>query len=775
MIRLRTLGTLDLRGPDGAELRSVLAQPKRFALLAYLAVATPTGFQRRDTLVALFWPELDHEHARAALRKALHGLRHELGDGVVVTRGDEDVMLAPEGVWCDGPAFEQLLAEGRRVEALELYRGDLLAGLYVSGAPEFERWLEGERTRLRRQAAAAAWAHASDAEARGEDMTALQSARRALLLSPDDEGAVRRMIGLLDRVGDRAGALHVYAEFARQLAADYEAEPSAETKALIEAVRQRVDRISGKFAGAPPSIVRRTLPPAIHPRWWLVGVAAGIVVVAGFAVVSATRLIRGRHSATGLGSQRAAQLVFTEPPPVSVQGGSPVSPPIQVTLRDALGNIVLTGPVTLALGSAPWPGASLSGTLTVGASNGLASFGNVRIDKPGVGYTLLAISGVARGTSASFRVGVSFTSVGAFYRQTCAMTTGHDVYCWGSNGFGQLGGSAGPLDSVPGLVGADLRFTQITGGGDHTCALASGGAVYCWGRNDAGQLGNGTTNRSSVPVQVSGSGTGALVFRALSSGAHHTCGIATGNLVWCWGSNGRGQLGNNSTADGLTPVAVTAAIGTKFASVSAGGDHSCGITTARRLLYCWGSNELGELGDSSSTHRLIPVGVFGPSGRRALTFAMVSAGLHHTCGVTTEHTTYCWGSNNHGQLGDGSTVERHTPVVVVGPGRTPLSFVVVSAGGSHTCGVTRASPAYCWGFNGDGELGDGTTIERHTPVRVAGSALMGWSQVSAGDKHTCGRRAEGGGNLLYCWGNNELGQLGDGTLSDRLLAVRVVQ
>src|SRR2546428_1264289 len=248
MIRLRTLGTLDLRGSDGAELRSVLAQPKRLALLAYLAIASPGGFRRRDTLVGLFWPELDHEHARAALRKALHGLRRGLEDGIVQTRGGEEISLAEEKLWCDGRAFERALAEGRRAEALELYRGDLLAGLFISGAPEFERWLEQERARFREQAAAAAWASADEAEHRGEDMGALQGARRALTLSPNDEGAVRRMIGILDRVGDRAGALHVYEEFARQLAADYEAEPAAETQALIEAVRQRGDPISGAFS-----------------------------------------------------------------------------------------------------------------------------------------------------------------------------------------------------------------------------------------------------------------------------------------------------------------------------------------------------------------------------------------------------------------------------------------------------------------------------------------------------------------------------------------------
>jgi DNA-binding SARP family transcriptional activator/tetratricopeptide (TPR) repeat protein len=258
MIRLRTLGTLDLRGPDGAELRSVLAQPKRLAFLAYLAVASPSGFHRRDTLVAMFWPELDHEHARAALRKALHGLRHDLGEGIVVTRGDEDVALAAEGLWCDAAAFERLLSEGRRAEALELYRGDLLTGLYISGAPEFERWLERERARFREQAAAAFWALAQEAETRGDDGAALGTARQALLLSPDDEGAVRRMIAVLDRVGDRAGALRVYEEFAHQLAADYETEPSAETQGLIEEVRRRVRRISGDRPARP-----RAAPPPV--------------------------------------------------------------------------------------------------------------------------------------------------------------------------------------------------------------------------------------------------------------------------------------------------------------------------------------------------------------------------------------------------------------------------------------------------------------------------------------------------------------------------------
>lgn len=273
MITLRTLGGLDLRGSDDHELRQILAQPKRLALLAFLAVAHPHGFHRRDMLVALFWPDLDHGHARAALRKAVFVLREALGETVVVNRGDEELDLDRAQLWCDAVAFEQALGEGRRTDALELYQGDLLPGFFISEAPEFERWVERERVRLRERAAAAAWALADDAESRRRDVAALQWARRATSLSPDDEHALRRLIGLLDRVGDRAGALHAYEEFARQLAKDYEAEPSVETNALIQAVRLRVRRISGERAArrstpAGPSRAR-AVSVVPHPRRWI--------------------------------------------------------------------------------------------------------------------------------------------------------------------------------------------------------------------------------------------------------------------------------------------------------------------------------------------------------------------------------------------------------------------------------------------------------------------------------------------------------------------------
>jgi DNA-binding SARP family transcriptional activator len=239
VVELRILGTVSLVGAGGRELRSVLAQPKRVALLAYLAAASPGRFHRRDSLVALFWPELDQDHARAALRQALHGLRRSLGEGTLASRGDDEVGLDEQRFWCDVAAFTSAVRTGRHAEALELYSGDLLKGFFISGTPEFEHWLEDERAALRRRAADAARRLAESSRSSGDASLAAHWGRRGAALARDDEGALRRLIALLDDLGDRAGAVQAYETFARRLAAEYEVEPSAETKALIAAVRAR--------------------------------------------------------------------------------------------------------------------------------------------------------------------------------------------------------------------------------------------------------------------------------------------------------------------------------------------------------------------------------------------------------------------------------------------------------------------------------------------------------------------------------------------------------
>jgi serine/threonine-protein kinase len=253
MFSFRTLGALELRSPAGDDLGAVLGGPKLVALLAYLSVARPRGLHRRDTLVGLMWPELDQERARAALRHTAYRLRRVLGAGAIVSRGDEDIGIDAKIIRCDAAEFDALLDAGSVADALALYRGDLLPGFFLSGAPDFERWLDDERVRLRGRASSSASTYAADRARAGYPEEAAQWARRALTLAPDDEQLLRRVVTLLAETGDTAGALREYEAFAHRLEAEYDAMPAPETSALVARLRQR---------GAGASVSRARVPAA---------------------------------------------------------------------------------------------------------------------------------------------------------------------------------------------------------------------------------------------------------------------------------------------------------------------------------------------------------------------------------------------------------------------------------------------------------------------------------------------------------------------------------
>ena len=239
MIRLNVLGTLSLQQdgkPEGSQL-----QPKRAAILAYLAIAKQRPRHQRDTLLALFWPDLDDTHARKALNQALHYLRQELGPDVVTSVGDDQIVIDMNRLSCDAVVFEELLQKDELEEALALYRGDLMEGFFVGDLGGFERWLEEERARLRSRAVAAAWTLAEQAAAT-DSARALRWAQYAVQMEPEtDERALRRLITLHDRVGDRAGAVRLYEEFAEKISAEYGARPAPETRALILAIHRRAE------------------------------------------------------------------------------------------------------------------------------------------------------------------------------------------------------------------------------------------------------------------------------------------------------------------------------------------------------------------------------------------------------------------------------------------------------------------------------------------------------------------------------------------------------
>ena len=237
----------------------------------------------------------------------------------------------------------------------------------------------------------------------------------------------------------------------------------------------------------------------------------------------------------------------------------------------------------------------------------------------------------------------------------------------------------------------------------------------------------------------------------VTAGNDHTCALTSVGGIKRWGRNSEGQLGDGTTTDRATPVDVVGLIG-GVAAVSAGGSRTCALTTAGGIK-CWGSNNRGQLGDGTTTDRLTPVDVSGlTSGVAAISTAIV-----HTCAVTTAGGLKCWGLNSEGQLGDGTTTDRLTPVDVTG---LTSGVTAISTGNAHTCALTTAGGIKCWGSNSEGQLGDGTTTQRLTRVDVAG-LTSGVAAVSAESTHTCAVTTAGG---LKCWGLNDFGQLGDGTV-----------
>jgi serine/threonine-protein kinase len=238
-LELCLLGGIELRGAPPGAADEVLSQSKALALLAFLALSPDGRFQRRDRLIGLLWPELDQSHARTALRQTLFKLRAPLGADVLAARGNDELAIAPDALRCDVVEFTSSVEAGRLARALELYRGDLMPGFFLSDCVEFERWLEDERTIARERAAAASWALAVALESDHQFTAAGSWARRAVHHASTDERVLRRAVQMLERLGNRAGAVKLYEDFAARLRADLNVEPSAETRALVNAIRSR--------------------------------------------------------------------------------------------------------------------------------------------------------------------------------------------------------------------------------------------------------------------------------------------------------------------------------------------------------------------------------------------------------------------------------------------------------------------------------------------------------------------------------------------------------
>lgn len=415
--------------------------------------------------------------------------------------------------------------------------------------------------------------------------------------------------------------------------------------------------------------------------------------------------------------------------------------------------------------------------------------------------SLNAESSEAPATAASTRAAQASMSTGDTF--SCAVTDSGGVVCWGRNSYGNLGDGTTSDRTTPTAVvgtGQSSGGTPLSGvrslavGESHACVVVSGGGVKCWGWNASGQLGDGSTTNRSTPVDVlavgeSSGGATLTNVKEISAGNFHTCALMNDNSVTCWGSGSSGQLGDARSTSSTSPVIVVAtgqtAGGTALSdvsSVAAGGSHTCALMTSGGVK-CWGSNQDGALGDSTTNPRSAPINVVATgeasaSGTPLSDIVAISGGkFNSTCAITSAGGVKCWGDNSNGKLGDGSTTARRTPIDVTDGGSAMLGVSAISHGASHTCALTTSGSAKCWGWNFYGQLGDGTSTQSNSPISVVatgqtsgGTAISGLSSISVGAEHTCALTVAGGAK---CWGRNVRGQVGDGSTTGRLTAVDV--
>lgn len=410
-----------------------------------------------------------------------------------------------------------------------------------------------------------------------------------------------------------------------------------------------------------------------------------------------------------------------------------------LTSRDIPGSVGRLGSSVVAIA------AGRAHTCAVVVSGGVRCWGASDYGQLGEGYTsshteIVTVEGL----------GGAAVSISAGDYHGCALTQSSEVKCWGYNGYdGTIGVAvAGDYVSSEPITANGLLATvnRIAAGGQHTCAVIQSGSAKCWGANQHGQIGDGTSIRRVVAVDVIGLNSG---ISGIVAGYRHSCAVGIGGEVMCWGSNDYGQLGNSNRADALTAINV-AGLGGGVKAIAIGDFHTCALTSSGGVK-CWGQNQSGQLGDSSVQNQTAAVDVVG----LASGVAAIAAGSEHSCALTSAGGVKCWGANGSGQLGDGSTTLSRTAIHVAG---LSAGVSAIAAGDYHTCALTSGGGVKCWGGNQNGQLGDGTAIDRSVAVDVVGLG-SGVVAISAGGFHTCALTS---GGSVKCWGSDWEGQLGHG-------------
>lgn len=534
---------------------------------------------------------------------------------------------------------------------------------------------------------------------------------------------------------------------------------------------KRVTWAAGSLSGTITPVSDTTDATGMASANWVLGTTA--MVQSAIATVSGiTTPIAFTATATPDTSRR---LTTVTSPAASAQAGSSVGT-VTVSVTDQYSNVIVGDSVNfddLTSG-----GGSVSPRIVATNASGQASATWVLGPDPGPQGLSVRLMPRQERRTFSATAWIDFTQVFAGNYQACAIGTNDRTYCWGFGEDGQLGkgnqrtsyAPSVPITTGDTLVGPFPSFRSIQHGRTFACGITIAKQMICWGRIDGSTL---------QPLPVAQVFTPPTTVSSIALGERHHCMTTPSGLAFCTGTNDEGELGNGSTASTTSYLAVSAPP-TTFSNLAAGTLHTCGVpryTGAGTVKpWCWGFNANGQLGDGTTTMSLTPVAVTLPALVTEIDSTSLVAGAMHSCAIVSASTSVgspagsvvCWGSNGFGQLGNGAAISStsfsNVAVAVAAPAGTV--FTSLSAGEYHTCGVTTAGEAYCWGRNGSGQLGNPSMTDAYssTPVLVSGAS---WRSISAGELFTCGVTGASSGSgtttgagTVYCWGDNEYGQIG---------------